>query len=192
MKPLYWIAIGLIVVVFTGAPDDKWDVAEIVGNAFVLIGWVQLSRALPDLPLRLTLSYLAVLALVVAAATSPPDARAWLDDAEPAVVWASSLPALGFQAVLCHALAGRAQARRVRSGVWWRIAEVAIVLALVANPLADGAGWTWLKDIGIGAVGLAGVLLVIILCIAHGPATWAGGPPPPPEPAEPAEPEKQT
>lgn len=182
MKPLYWIAIGLIVVVFTAAPDDRWDVAEIVGNGFVLIGWLRLSRALPDLPLRLTLWYLVALAFILACVTSAPDARAWLDDAEPAVVWASSLPALGFLAVLCHALAARAQAARIRSGAWWRVAEVAIGIALIANPLADGAGWTWLKEIGIGAVGLAGVLLVVILCIAHGPATWAGAPEPEPEP----------
>lgn len=181
MRPLYWIAAGLAIVVFTVAPEDRYDLAEVVGSAFVLVGWWRLARAVPDLPLRLTLAYLAVLALVVAFVASTPDARAWLDDADPAVVWASSLPALGFQAVLCHALAGRARAAGARAWWLWRVAEVAIVVALVANVLYDGAGWTWLY--GTGTVGLAGVLLVIALCLTHGNQRWAGAP----EPVAPAE-----
>ncbi|GAA1506482.1 hypothetical protein [Nocardioides humi] len=175
MKPLYWIAIGLAVVVFTAAPDDKVDVAEVLGCLLVLIGWIRLARAAPDIRLRLTLGYLAVLALAVAIALSPPAARDWLDDADPAVVWASSLPALGFQATLCHALGTRARAAGARSGWWWFLAEAAILVAVVANVLYDGAGWRWLY--GIGTVGLAGVLLVILLCALQGSAPWAGAEP---------------
>ncbi len=176
MRPLYWISAGLAIVVFTVAPEGRIDAAEVVGNLFVLIGWARLSRAVPDLPLRMTLWYLALLALVVACVVAAPDARAWIEDADPAVVWASSLPALGFQAALCHALGTRAREYGVRSGRWWFLAEAAILVSLLANVLYDGAGWTWLY--GIGTVGLAGVLLVIVLGIAHGPATWAGAPEP--------------
>lgn len=173
MKPLYWISAGLAIVVFTEAPEGAYDVAEVVGSLFVVIGWTRLARAVPTIPLRLTCSYLVVLALLLAAVTSAPDARAWLDDADPAVVWASSLPALGFQAGLAHALAVQSRIAEVRSGWWWRVAEAAILAALVAEPLYDGAGWHWLY--GAGTVGLIGVLLVIVLGIAHGPAAWAGG-----------------
>ena len=175
MKPLYWISAGLAIVVFTGAPDGVYDVAEVVGTLFVLVGWVRLARAVPEVPLRLTLSYLAVLALLVAVVLAAPGPRAWLDDADPAVVWASSLPALGFQAALCHALGVRGREAGVRSAWWWTLAEVAIIVALLANVLYDGAGWTWLY--GIGTLGLAGVLLVIVLGVVHGPAPWAGGGP---------------
>ncbi|TQK68587.1 hypothetical protein [Nocardioides sp. SLBN-35] len=181
MKPLYWIAIGLAVVVFTAAPDDKYDVSEVLGCLLVLVGYVRLVRAAPDLPLRLTLGYLAVLSLIVAAVLSPPDARAWLDDADPAVVWASSLPALGFQAALCHALGTRAREARARSGWWWFVAETAILVSLVANVLYNGAGWQWLY--GVGTVGLAGVLLVIALCALLGSAPWAGAEPAESEPS---------
>lgn len=181
MRPLYWISAGLAIVIFTKAPDDAFDVSEIIGNLFVLIGWARMSKALPRLPLRLTLWYLCVLALVVACVLASPDARAWLEDADPAVIWASSLPALGFQAALCHALASQAREAKVRSGWWWTLAEVAILVALLANILYDGAGWTWLY--GTGTVGLVGVLLVIVLGIAFGPATWAGAPEPEPETA---------
>ena len=185
MKPLYWIAAGLAIVIFTKAPEGRLDVSEVVGCLFVLVGWIRLARAVPDIPLRLTLWYLAVLALVVAAALSPGAAREWLDDADPAVIWASSLPALGFQAGLCHALGTRAREARVRSGWWWHVAEAAILVSLLANVLYDGAGWTWLY--GIGTVGLAGVLLVIVLCVVHGPAPWAGArEPEDPQAAEPA------
>lgn len=174
MKPLYWIAAGLALVVFTRAPDDRYDYSELLGSLFVLIGWIRLARARPQIPLRLTLWYLAVLALLVGAVLSAPWAREWLDDADPAAVWASSLPALGFQAALCHALADQARAARARGAWWWTVAEAAILIALVANVLYDGAGWTWLY--GIGTVGLGGVLLVMTLCLVYGPATWAGGP----------------
>lgn len=174
MKPLYWIAAGLAVVVFTKAPADRYDFSEVLGNGFVLIGWIRLARAVPTIPLRLTLWYLAVLGLLLAIGLATPEAREWLDDADPAVVWAASLPALGFLAALCHALTRQARDARARGGWWWTVAEVAILVALVANVLYDGAGWTWLY--GIGSVGLAGVLLVMVLCMVYGPAVWAGGP----------------
>ncbi|TNM38402.1 hypothetical protein FHP29_14155 [Nocardioides albidus] len=174
MRPLHWIALGLAVAVFTTAPDDRVDVAEVLGSLLVLVGWIRLSKAVPDLPLRLTLGYLAVLTVVVAAALSAPAARAWLDDADPAVVWASSVPALGFQAALCHAMGTRARGARVRSGWWWFVAEAAILVALVASVLYDGAGWRWLY--GVGTVGLVGVLLVILLGALQGSAPWAGAP----------------
>lgn len=183
MKPLYWIAAGLALVVFTKAPADRYDYSEVLGNAFVLIGWVKLARARPEIPLRLTLWYLAVLAFLLSTVLSAADARAWLDDADTAVVWASSLPALGFQAALCHALTRQARAAGARGGWWWTVAEAGILIALVSTVLYDGAGWSWLY--GAGTLGLAGVLLVIVLCLIYGPAVWAGGPEPEPEP-EPA------
>lgn len=179
MKPLYWISIGLAIVVFTAAPRGAWDVSEILGALLVLLGWSQLSRAVPDLPLRLTQWYLVVLALLLACVLASPDARAWLDDADPAVVWASSLPALGFQAALCHAMATRALAAGSRGGWWWRLAEVAILAALLANVLYNSADWTWLY--GAGTIGLGGVLLVIVLGALHGAKPWAGAPEPAPQ-----------
>jgi hypothetical protein len=182
MRPLYWISAGLAIVIFTRAPDGTYDVAEVLGSLFVVVGWARLSRAVPSFPLRLTCWYLAVLALVLAAVLAAPSARAWLDEADPAVVWASSLPALGFQAALCHGLAGQARVAKVRSWWWWRLAEVAILVAVLSNVLYDGAGWRWLY--GVGTVGLVGVLLVIVLGMLHGSATWAGAPEPTPDPAE--------
>lgn len=180
MKPLYWIAAGLALVVFTKAPADRYDYSEVLGTAFVLIGWIKLARARPEIPLRLTLWYLAVLAFLLSTVLSAVPAREWLEDADAAVVWASSLPALGFQAALCHALTRQARAARARGGWWWTVAEAGILIALVATVLYEGADWTWLY--GVGTVGLAGVLLVMILCLVHGPAVWAGGPEPEPEP----------
>lgn len=179
MKPLYWIAAGLALVVFTKAPPDRYDYSEVLGNAFVLIGWIKLARARPEVPLRLTLWYLVVLAFVLSIVLSAADARAWLEDADAAVIWAASLPALGFQAALCHAMTRQASAGKARGGWWWTVAEVGILIALVATVLYDGADWDWLY--GVGTVGLAGVLLVMVLCLVYGPAVWAGGPEPEPE-----------
>lgn len=173
MKPLYWISAGLAIVIFTRAPDGAFDVAEVLGSLLVLVGWLRLARDVPDIPLRLTCWYLVVLALVVALVLAAPAAREWLDDADAAVVWASSLPALGFQAALCHALSSRARAAGARGWWWWSTAEAAILVAVLANVLYDGAGWRWLY--GIGTVGLIGVCLVIVLGVVHGPAAWAGG-----------------
>ena len=76
----------------------------------------------------------------------------------------------------------KAREAGARSGWTWFVAETAILFSLVANVLYDGAGWRWLY--GVGTVGLAGVLLVIVLCALLGSAPWAGAEPSEPEPSE--------
>jgi hypothetical protein len=122
----------------------------------------------------MTLWYLGALALVVSAALVAPDAQAWLDDADPAVVWASDLPALGFQAALCHVLAEQAKAAGARGGAWWRVAAAGLLVGIVAPVLYFGADWTWLE--GIGNIGYAAALLVVLLCLVFGARPWAGAP----------------
>ncbi|MBM9459980.1 hypothetical protein JK386_08695 [Nocardioides sp. zg-536] len=180
MTPLYWIAIGVAVTILTAPAAGALDLAEIFGTLLLVIGWFRLTRALEDLQLRLTLSYLALAALAVAVVLAFPVPREWLEDADPALLWASSLPALGFQAGLAHVMARRARAAGERTGVWWLVAAVAIGVAVVANVLYDAAGWRWLY--GVGTVGLSGVMLFVVMAAVHGGRTWAGAPEPEPEP----------
>ena len=175
MKPLYWVAVGLVFVLLEGRTESGWDVyPNPLGWLLVLIGLHRLSRATPGLPLRMTLWYLGVLALLVSAALVAPDAQAWLDDADPAVVWASDLPALGFQTALCHVLAEQARLAKARGGVWWRVAQAGLLVGIIAPVLYFGADWTWLE--GVGIIGYAAALLVVLLCMVFGARSWAGAP----------------
>jgi hypothetical protein len=175
VKPLYWIAVGLVFVLLEGRTESGWDIyPNPLGWLLVLVGLRRLDRAVPGLPLRLALWYLGALALVVSAALVAPDAQAWLSDADPAVIWASDLPALGFQAALCHVLAQQAGAARARGGAWWRVAEVGLLVGIVAPVLYFGADWTWLQ--GVGNIGYAAALLVVLLCLVFGARPWAGAP----------------
>lgn len=175
MKPLYWMAVGLVFVVLEGRTESGWDIyPNPLGWLLVLVGLHHLGRATPALPLRMTLWYLGVLALLVSAALLAPHAQAWLDDADPALIWAADLPALGFQAVLCHVLAEQASLAKARGGVWWRVAQAGLLVGIVAPVLYFGAGWTWLQ--GVGNIGYAAALLVVLLCLVFGARPWAGAP----------------
>ena len=179
MKPLYWVAIGLLLVLMEARTDAGWDIyPNPLGWLLVLLGLRALIRELPDMPLQLTLWYLGGLALLISCALVAPSAEDWLEDAEDAVVWASDLPALAFQAALAHVVAGQALlAGKRSSSLWWRITSIALLIGIVGSMLYLAADFTWLK--GVGEIGYIGALLFIALCLIHGGRKWAGGGEPP-------------
>lgn len=179
MKPLYWVAIGLLLVIMEARTDAGFDIyPNPLGWLLVLVGLRGLIAEIPGLPLQLTLWYLGGLALVVSCALVAPAAEEWLDDAEDALIWAADLPALAFQALLAHGVAAQALlAGKRTSSLWWRICEVALLIGILGSMLYLAADFTWLK--GVGEIGYLGALLFIVLCLIHGGRQWAGGGEPP-------------
>ena len=129
-----------------------------------------------ELPMALVLGYLGVIALVCSGPLWWPSTGHALDHGDPSVLWAMGLGELGFQAVLCHALATRAQAAGDLSAtMWFRICEAGLVVGAVAPVLYFGAGLDWLR--GVGNIGQILQLLVLLLCFAYCGKAWTGATP---------------
>ncbi|KAA1426736.1 hypothetical protein [Nocardioides antri] len=179
MKPLYFFALGILLVVLRPT-DLEWDIyPNPLGWVFVLLGLYGLGRARPvrwARPLALT----AVVALVVDSVLFWPAAAAWLEDAEPALGWAANLPRFGFFALLCAELSRAAvSAADRRAGAWFSWTGVLMILVMIAPVLVFGAGWS---DFGPAAEAAAQVsqLLLLVLCAVYGSRVWAGAPEPAP------------
>lgn len=170
MKPLQAIGMGLVVIALEARFGD-WDAsADPLGWLLVLLGL----RTLRPGSLRTTLWYLGTLATLVSTVVWFPAAASRLDDADPALVWAADLPALGFLAVLCHVLAVAAGEARDRFAAGWlRVAEGVLAFGIVAPVAYFGGGWTSLR--GLGDLGLLVQLLLIVLCFVYAGRAWAGG-----------------
>lgn len=184
MKPLYWVAIGLCLLMLVARTDAGYDIySDPVGWVFILAGLRFLVRERHDLPLQQLLWALGAIALVVAAVRVAPSVDEWLrdtdagSDARVFTVWAD-IPALGFQALLAHVLAGEALlAKAGGARIYWLIVEVALVVGTVAAGLYAVSETDWLAD--VGEIGLLGVLLCMFGCLIFGSREWAGGGSPP-------------
>lgn len=184
MKPLYWIAVGLCLLMLVARTDAGYDIySDPVGWVFILAGLRLLVRERPDLPLQQFLWMLGAVALVVAAIRVAPEVDDWLrnsetgSDARVFTVWAD-IPALGFQALLAHVLAIEAiGAGAGGARLYWRIVEGALAIGTLAAGLYAINDADWLGN--LGEVALLGVLLCMFGCLIFGSREWAGGGPPP-------------
>lgn len=170
MKPLPWIATGLVIVAVTVDVGGYDLLANPLGWVLVLYGWSALP---PSLELRTALRWLAALALVVAAVIWVPAGLERMQDADAALRWTADLPQIGFAAALAHTLtiaAGRAGDRR--AATWWSLARTVTVAVGALPVLIFGGGLTSLSAVA-GALTILTPLLVIALLFSHGSRPWA-------------------
>ncbi|TYL55257.1 hypothetical protein FXB39_02535 [Nocardioides sp. BGMRC 2183] len=171
MKPLQWVAMGLVICVLEARFGSYDALPDPIGWLLVLGGLLALTRR-TDVGFRLGLGYLGVLALVIATVTWFPAVQDALDDADPELVWSLDVPALAFQALLCHALAGLAVGASERTAAtWFRLASLGLAVALVV-PLLYQAGWEWLAP--AGDLGLIVPLVLIGLLFWYSGREWTG------------------
>lgn len=167
MKPLPWIAMGLVIVALSAQVDGYDLLADPVGWALVLYGVTRHDRfPWPNAVVQLT-----VLAIVVSCFLWFPGAADALADHDLALVWAASLPELALMATLCAGfarVAGEAADRRARR--WLRTAAaVAVVTALAPLPVLAAE-----RDIDdVLPLGLVAVVLVIVLLVRYSSRPWA-------------------
>lgn len=169
MKPLHWIAMGLVIVLLSARFGSYDALADPIGWMVALLGL----RGLADLPDRRLVTGLAVAALVVSAVLWWPATQAWLDGEDPSLRWALALPQLGFQATVCRGLARRAAAASEPTAArWlttaWSAVALMAVLPLVAIALRSAA----VESTTNVAAALASILVVWLL-FAYGSRPWA-------------------
>ncbi|GAB6984494.1 hypothetical protein [Nocardioides pyridinolyticus] len=165
MKPLPWIAMGLVIVALSAQARGVDLLADPVGWLLVLLGVHRFGR----LPSAVT--WLALVALVVSGFLWWPGAADALADRDPALVWAASVPELATMAALCAGLArvaGPAGDRRARA--WLGTAAVlAVVTALAPLPVLAVE-----RDIeSVLLLGLVTVVAVIVLLFRYSSRPWA-------------------
>lgn len=171
MRPLQFVAMGLLIVALR-APFGGYDaLADPVGWGLVLVG---LRRLPGDLWQRGLLTGLAVAAALVSLPLWVPDVVAGLEHTHDSLLWAVNLPQLGFTAVLARGLGLRARVADVGSSArWLQLAWLGFVVAAVLPVLVFGAGVGSLEVASY--VGGAAVLLVFIwLLFAYSARPWAG------------------
>lgn len=180
MKPLYLVALGLLLIILKPT-DLEWDIyPNPVGWLFVLIALYGLRQARP-LRWARPLLLMALAALVVDSVLWWPSATEWLEDAEPALGWAANLPRFGFFALLCTELAQTAApAGDRRAAGWFSWTGILMIAVMLAPILVFGAGWSDFGPVAEGAAQISQVLL-LVLCAVYGSRTWAGAPQPPAE-----------
>ena len=177
MRPLQSIAMGMVVIVLDtlGTVDALPDP---LGWVLVLLG----VRGLPpDLRHRAPLLVLAVLAGTVSVPLWLPGAADRLHDAHPSLLWAASLPQLGFAAVLCLALADRAAtAGDTPAAAWARTTLTGVAVVAALPVLVFGGGIAALEVPAYLGASLV-LLLLIWLLFSWSSRPWVLGT----EPAEP-------
>ncbi|UMG94214.1 hypothetical protein MF408_09425 [Nocardioides sp. TF02-7] len=140
MRPLVAVALGLVVVALYARSGSFDLLVDPLGWLLVLLG-VRVLADRTGLRHRAWLGLLGWLALLVSAVLVVPDARAWLEDAEPALGWVADLPALAFCGLLCHALAGRAKAAgQTGAAAWAEWTAVGFAFTALAPALVIGGG----------------------------------------------------
>lgn len=165
MKPLPWVAMGLLIVALSAQARGVDLLADPVGWLLVLLGVHHYGR----LPSAVT--WLAALALVVSGLLWWPGVADTLADQDMSLVWAASVPELAAMATLCAGLAriaGPAGDRRARA--WLSTAAVlAVVTALAPLPVLAAE-----RDIdSVLLLGLVTVVLVIALLFRYSSRPWA-------------------
>ena len=165
MKPLPWIAMGLVIVALSAHARGVDLLADPLGWVLVLLGVHRFGRLSPPA------TWLAAVALVVSSFLWWPGVSEALADQDVSLVWAASVPELAAMAALCAGLArvaGSAGDRRARA--WLGTAAVlAVVTALAPLPvLAAG------RDLdSVLLLGLVTVVLVIALLFRYSSRPWA-------------------
>ena len=183
MKPLYGVALGLVIIALYAKSGDFDLLPDPLGWALVLIGLTVLTRS-TEVRYQGGLWVFGLLALAASIALTVPSVREWFEDAEPALAWAADVPALGFCALLCAALAAAARAAGATGAfAWFQWTAIGFGVAVLAPVIVVGGGVDALRGPAELVTGLAQVAL-FVLCLAYGGRDWAGAPPPVDESAD--------
>ena len=173
MRPLQSIAIGLVIIALRAEFGGYDALVDPVGWLLVLLG----IRSLPVAPeRRRSLFAVAAVAGVVSVPLWIPGVSDAIEDVHASLLWVANLPQLGFAALLCHCLVGRAaEAGDNRAAAWLKFLRVGFVAVALLPVLVFGAGVDALE---VPTYLLATVLLLtlIFLLFAWSPRPWATGP----------------
>ena len=176
MKPLYGVAIGLVIIALYAKSGDLDLLPDPLGWVLVLIALNVLTRRV-ELRFRSALWAAGMLALAASVALTVPSVREWFEDAEPALSWAVDVPALGFCGLLCAALASVARAADAIAAYscfhWTAIGFGVSVLAPVVVIGGDVDALWGPAELVTGIAQLA----LFVLCLWYGGREWAGAPP---------------
>lgn len=176
MKPLYGVALGLVVIALYAKAGDFDLLPDPLGWALVLVGLNVLTHRV-ELRFQGALWVAGLLALAAAVALTVPSVREWFEDAEPALAWAVDVPALGFCALLCAALAPAARAAKAIAAYgWFQWTSIGFGISVLAPVVVIGGGVDGLRGPAELVTGLA-QLSLFVLCVWYGGRAWAGAPP---------------
>ncbi|HSX67362.1 hypothetical protein [Nocardioides sp.] len=177
VRPLLLIGLGLVINVLSPRVDG-WDVLpDWIGWVLILIGTWVFGRKLPSGGLMLGA---ARLALVVAVAQWPP---AWqvidpvtaaseeVSASEASLLWALSLPALGWMVLYCLAVAG-VSSTEAGTSFWWKYLAAMNAGAAVLPILVYGADMKGLEGL-LGVLILLGLLGATVFSFLHSGRDWA-------------------
>lgn len=177
VRPLLLIGLGLVINILSPRVHG-WDLLpDWFGWVLILLGTWAFARKLPSGPLLLAA---AALALVVSAAQWPPawqlvdPATVGTDDvstSDASLLWALSLPALGWMILYCLAIAGLSRADAGTS-FWWKYLAAMNVGAAVLPVLVYGAGMKGLEGM-LGVLILLGLLGATVFSFLHSGREWA-------------------
>jgi hypothetical protein len=175
MKPLYGIALGLVIIGLYAKSGDFDLLPDPLGWVLVLVGLkVLVSRV--DLPYAGLLWTLGPLALVASTALTVPSVREWFEDGEPALAWAVDVPALAFCGLLCSALVpGARAAKQIAAYAWFQWTAIGFGVSVLAPVVVIGGGVDALRGPAGFVTGLA-QLSLFVLCLSYGGREWAGAP----------------
>lgn len=165
MKPLPWIAMGLVIVALSAETGGFDLLADPVGWLLVLLG-VQRFGRLPS-----ATTWLTLLSLVVSCFLWWPGVADGLADQDVSLVWVASVPELATVAVICAGLSRAArEAADRRADRWLRTATVLAVVTALA-PLPVVAAGRDIEDVLL--LGLVTIVLVIVLLFRYASRPWA-------------------
>lgn len=152
------------------------------------LGWLLVavaSAALPhDVPRRPAVVAGALLAAAASVATWPTSWKEQVDELEPALLWAITLPSLAWSILFCLAVAHVVHERapkEVGSMLMWKYLGGGFIAATVLPVLVFGAGLDALEDI-YAAITVLVQLGLFALCLFHAWKPWALVPPAPTSP----------
>ena len=176
MKPLYGVALGLVIIALYAKAGDFDLLPDPLGWALVLIGLNVLTRRV-ELRFAGPLWVSGLLALAASVALTAPSVRDWFEDAEPALGWAVDVPALGFCGLLCAALAPAARAAGATAAyAWFQWTSIGFGVSVLAPVVVIGGDVEGLRGPAELITGLA-QLSLFLLCLWYGGREWAGAPP---------------
>jgi hypothetical protein len=174
MRPLQWIAMGLVIVALRTEFGGYDALADPVGWLLVLVGSQRLPLAGEQ---KRWLLLVAAAAGAVGIALWIPGVGDAIDEVHASLLWVANLPQVGFAALLAHCLLGRAyEAGDTRAAAWLKFLRVGFVAVALLPVLVFGAGVDALE---LPTYLLATVLLLalIFLLFAWAGRPWAGEPP---------------
>lgn len=170
MKPLQSIAMGLVIIaVFARVGGDYDLLPDPVGWLLVLQGLATLPPTLPRLPALRSLGFVA---LVMSVVLWFPSLAQGLEDADESLLWAATLPQLGFVVVLCRSLAAVSSAAGdTRPATWWRTGATLTVVAGALPILTYAVDRTLLVPMLL--VATLALVLVIVSLFRYASRPWA-------------------